>query len=188
MLPLFYYTIVGSRDISQWESDTLFDAAYHLSSIGGILRSGNATGSDLAAEDGHYAAMADGLSKHYPDIFTVKSKGHWRPYTTLADVKLNDYQAYEDALRLVSEIHPAPDRLNKWMLDLHTRNMFQPLGVGLDNPSKLLIACADKLKNGDAGGGTRTAWTLAKQNGIPCFNIRNRTPYELECFINSIVF
>ena len=63
------------------------------------------------------------------------------------------------------------------------------LGRDLENPvpSLFLLACSDVDKNGDAKGGTRTAWMLAKQFNIPCFNIRGKSKREIFEFIKPIL-
>ncbi|MCY1449844.1 hypothetical protein D9M71_666120 [compost metagenome] len=79
----------------------------------------------------------------------------------------------EEAYQLASETHPAWDKCSKGAKALHVRNTFQILGPNLDSPSSFLICWAKVDKYGNISGGTRTAWELAKANGVPCFNLYN---------------
>lgn len=185
---MFWYTGVGSRDITGSEEDIIFNLAYHIAVIGGKLRSGNAPGSDLTFEDGHWAAYDDGLCDFLPDIYipwTGFEHGEHPKDRYMSDRNLG-YE-WQNAVALVSKIHPAWDYLKRGARALHTRNAFQPLGSWLSHPSKFLLACSDTDRRGIPKGGTRTAWVLAERYDIPCFNIRGRTQYEAESFINSII-
>lgn len=188
---MWWFTGIGSRDISDDERDMIFDLSYHAASMEGILRSGCAPGSDEEFEMGYEAAFRDGLTWRSPDLivpwenFQPRDNSPWNRHR-LSERILGS--AWQDAVKMVAEIHPAPSKLSQGAYKLHTRNMFQPLGQFLQNPSKFLLACSDSDKYGDPKGGTRTAWMLAKRYDIPCFNIRGRGMDEALDFIESIVF
>lgn len=186
-----YWTGVGSREITDEEDDTMFNIAYHLALLGLIYRGGGAPGSDLSFEDGHMAAGVDYPKKvRRPEIF-----GPWKnwnnstdPRRTLLYYSPDDIHAADllGARELLKDVHPAFPYLKRGALALHSRNMHQPLGPRLDVPSMFLLACSDTDKYGIPKGGTRSAWVLAEQFGIPCFNIRNKSLYAIESFIGSI--
>jgi hypothetical protein len=67
-------------------------------------------------------------------------------------------------------IHPAPERLSRGALALHTRNVFQVLGYDLISPSNVLFCYTKMTKAGKPSGGTATAYNLALQNNIKCYN------------------
>lgn len=188
---MWFWTGIGSRDISIEEEDIIFDLAYHLAAMDGVLRTGCASGSDERFEDGYAEAYSDGLTFRSPELyipwnnFMPNIQRPWKRNRAHPGA-LGD--AWNDAMRLVAEIHPAHNRLSQGAYKLHARNMFQPLGYFLDKPSKFLLACSDSDKYGDPKGGTRTAWMLAKRYDIPCFNIRGRDMDEALDFIESVVF
>lgn len=187
---MFQYTGVGSRDISEEEEDLIFNLAYHLASIGGRLRSGNAPGSDLTFEGGHWQAYLDGLCNFLPEIYvpwTGFEHGDFPGKHRYMSERNLGYE-WRNAAQLISKIHPAWDYLKRGARALHTRNGFQPLGPWLSHPSKFLLACSDVDRKGIPKGGTRTAWVLANDFGIPCFNLRGKTLHEAESFIDSIIW
>ena len=72
------------------------------------------------------------------------------------------------------KIHPQGEALSEINRKFHTRNVFQVLGPGLDRESDILVCSAPNL-NGDmkkVTGGTSTAWDVAMEKNIPCFNVR----------------
>lgn len=81
---------------------------------------------------------------------------------------------YNDAVEIASNIHPAWNRLGRGAKALHTRNVYQVLGLDLNTTSKVLFCYAQPTKNkqGLAGvkGGTNTAVQLAMKNNIPIYN------------------
>lgn len=187
---MFYWTGVGSRDITDDEADIIFDIAYHLAAIGGLLRSGNAPGSDLTFEEGYWAAYKDRLCNRIPHIY-VPWEGFRHgdfPHQDRYISERNLSWEWTNAMQLIADIHPAWNHLKRGARALHTRNAFQPLGATLSRPSKFLLACSDVDKYGIPKGGTRTAWVLAERYDIPCFNIRGRNQREVENFINSIIW
>ncbi len=186
---MFYWTGVGSRDTTEDEYEMMISLGYHIASLMGILRSGNAPGSDLAFETGYWEAYEDRLTDQIPHIYVPwPSFRHGDfPNQTRYVSERNLGIEWANAARLISKVHPAWERLSRGARALHTRNAFQPLGARLSRPSRFLLACSDTDKHGVPKGGTRTAWVLAEQYGIPCFNIRDKTLFQVESFINSII-
>ena len=54
---------------------------------------------------------------------------------------------------------------------LHTRNVYQVLGLDLNTPSEFVVCYADVDKHNNVIGGTATAVNIAKEVGIPVYNI-----------------
>lgn len=179
-----YYTGVGSRDTPKDQCDVITNIAALLSSHGYILRSGGAEGADTAFEQGALQHLVRS-PKQRIDIYLPwdgfegrkKSLNYFVPEQVPAVI-------WDDAVRIAKEVHPDWAACKKGAKTLHTRNVFQVLGHTLDNPSKFLICWAPVDKHGDATGGTATAWKLAKQRGVKCFNLNiTFDVLELEDFL-----
>ena len=164
-----YYTGIGSRNISEEEEFQLIYIGDYMARHGYTLRSGKARGAD--------SAFADGAMNH--DKSMVVNYVPWENFNinqpSPLDVEIDNLKqslqsrCYSEAERL----HPAWSKCSPAAKKLHARNMLQV--TGHEEPKKLstvLICCVDIDKNGDAIGGTRTAWMKAKSIGIPCLNIR----------------
>ncbi len=67
---------------------------------------------------------------------------------------------------------------------LHARNMFQPLGLGLKEPSMRTYLWAPPTKDGLCTGGTRSAMALSIKLGIPAVNFA--VPAHLERLIEFL--
>lgn len=163
-----YYSGVGSRDTPDEVMEIMEEIAFKLSQDEWILRSGGAKGADSA--------------------FELGARNSFSPYTPSIYIPWNGFnQRFEDngcicfrslteeiqrgATELASTIHPAWGNLSDGAKLLHARNMLQVLGNDLNTPSKFLICWAKVDKQGIPKGGTRSAWVLAKNNNIPCFNL-----------------
>lgn len=168
-----YYTGVGSRNTPQSILELINQISIKLSEKDYILRSGGADGADNA------------FYKHKP----AKSEIYlpWKGFNgSNSDLYLDVLSNRLKAEELAKEIHPAWQYLSNGAKKLHTRNTYQVLGLNLDNPSKFLICWAEVDKHGIPKGGTRTAWILAKQYSIPCFNLfLEKDKERLEKFIQT---
>lgn len=188
-----YYTGVGSRKTPYSARPYLVDVAKYLSERGVVLRSGGAAGADsyfqAGAESMWYVLESPWNTSHGKGY---KAPELYLPWVGFGDFLDNeDYYAGEPPYRLIpldeiesdlvcraaqiaSEIHPAWNKLTDAGKKLHTRNIFQVLGRDLQTPSSFL-ACYAETNNGKVSGtpigGTRTAWCLAKEHNIECFNM-----------------
>lgn len=166
-----YYSGIGSRETPKDILEVMTQIGYVLAKKGFILRSGHADGADMAFEIGAKKYVISSLKQLY-DIYIPwsgfngceKSKNHFIA---------TELDNYELAWEMAQEIHPAWDRCSAGAQSLHSRNCMQVLGSDLKTPSKFLICYAKTTKSGSISGGTRTAWELAKNYGIPCFNLYN---------------
>lgn len=187
-----YYTGIGSRNTPESIQEIIVNIAYKLAGIGYTLRSGAAQGADSAFEKGAsswfedngecYPAPASLMQIYIPwDNFIFVPEDYKDCYKSLAQ-QSTKYQAHQ----IASEIHPAWERCSRGAKALHSRNVYQVLGVNLKTPSSFLIAYAEPTKDGSVKGGSATAWNLAKKYNIPCFNLYVKEDRErLEKFINE---
>ena len=144
-----FYTGVGSRKAPQDILMLIKQTAAFLSHEGWILRSGGADGCDTAFERGATKSQ----------IFYAKD-------------------ANKEALAIAAKYHPSWDRLSPFVKNLHGRNVFQVLGRDLKTPSRFLICwtpdgCKSHKERTTKTGGTGTAISIASENNIPVFNLKN---------------
>jgi len=161
-----YYTGVGSRKTPKEICDLMTKIASELEKQGYILRSGGAAGSDFAYQKG---------------VHKLENKQIFIPWKNFGyGISLEDLipEKVQDAMELVSIIHPNPKALTDAGWKLHARNVFEVLGSTLKEPSKFLICYAKIDKDGNPLHGTRTAWMVAKLHEIPCFNLFIKADYD----------
>lgn len=176
-----FYTGVGSRETPDEMMEVIRQLAYKLARKGFRLRSGAAEGADKAFEAGWWKARMD-VIKECPhashamsaEIYIAWSGFNGHTATSHAgNVYIPSGAIANEAEAIVSKIHPAWHACSQGARKLHSRNVFQVLGQDLKTPSTMLICWAKTDKAGNVKGGTATAWNLAKQNNIPCFNLNN---------------
>lgn len=163
-----YYTGVGSRECPVDILSLIECVAYKLSREGWTLRSGGAEGADNAFEEGDY--WEQGRCEIYIpwNGFNQRFQEHDDGYIVASSLS-----NYSRATEIAETIHPAWDKLSQGAKTLHTRNVYQVLGKDLNTPSKFLMCWAKPTKNG-VSGGTNTAYTLARQRGVSCFNLYDK--------------
>lgn len=167
-----YYAGIGSRKTPQDIMVLEAQIATKLDSLGFILRSGGAEGSDKAFERGstnYLSYRAD----HY--VVVVNNNPAKLPYS---DWALNE------ARSIAKSLHPAWDKCNEYTRKLHTRNTFQILGLQLNSPVEFVVCWtpAGEVKESDLSirtGGTATALRLAFQRNIPVYNLAYKSHYEM---------
>ena len=176
-----YYTGVGSRKVTHKQGYELHNTAIRLHRLGLCLRSGGATGADSYFEAGVDNNWCDSLSSNDnpSEIFVpylgFGCKGYKITHLPSRYIPLSaiDESLVQKARSIARDVHPAWGKLTDAGRALHVRNIFQVLGRDLETPSSFLLCAApytDK-KNGTPTGGTRTAWMIAKQHGIDCYNL-----------------
>lgn len=166
------YTGVGSRKVPSDISFLLSCLSSLLESKGYILRSGGAIGCDTAFENG------------------VQSNNNKHIYLTKADKFSNQFIRYTDnqirnarMFIIDNNVHPMWINLGKYDKELHTRNIFQVLGVDMNIKSKFLICWTrDGAHSIDectrSTGGTATAIKVACLNNIPVFNLGYKPHFD----------
>lgn len=166
-----YYTGVGSRETPDHILKIMRDVAFKLDEMGWILRSGGADGADTAFQIGAVNTPSE--------IYLPWNNFNQTPGRTIDASKLSNYREASD---IASGLHPAWDRLTRGPRALHTRNVYQVLGLDLDTPSRLLVCWAPIVgKRGEVKGGTNTAVKLARMKGIPVRNLYEEDVLQRVC-------
>lgn len=175
-----HYTGIGSRLTPGNIIDLIKQYSHSLSKNGYVLRSGGAIGADIAFES---ASLTDSREIYLP----------WRNFNRFGyedDVSIVacDLNNYDEAIEIAKRIHPAWNKLNEPSKLLHTRNVYQVLGKDLSTPSEFLVCWANVDIADVPIGGTRTAYVLAKELGVPTYNLyfdSDRKEFE-DRFINHL--
>lgn len=171
-----YYTGVGSRETPQPILKFIEQVAYWLAGRGYTGRSGSAAGADSAFEQGfsNYEEI-NGM----PDKATFEAYLPWRDFSGKLEGSIHivtpELPNYNEAFNIASTIHPAWNRLGRGAKALHTRNVYQVLGLDLKTPSCVLFCYAPTTRNKQGivtgvKGGTNTAVQLAMKHNIPIYN------------------
>lgn len=161
---MIYYTGVGSRGTPDSILALMRTIGAIVPQYGIICRSGSADGADLAFENGCLQSGSNLFESYLP---WNGFNGLYKDQTHIIPSTLSNYQ---DAIHIARSIHPVFDKLSSAVQKLHTRNVYQVLGMDLHTPSSFLVCYAKPTKTGVAGG-TGTAWELAKRHGILCYNL-----------------
>lgn len=171
-----YYTGVGSRETPEHILKFIEQVAYWLAGRGYTGRSGSAAGADSAFEQGfnHYE-IVNGIS----DYVSFEAYLPWKGFSDINEDSIHiiapSLPNYNEAVEIASTIHPAWNRLGRGAKALHTRNVYQVLGLDLKTPSCVLFCYAPTTKNKQGivtgvKGGTNTAVQLAMKYNIPIYN------------------
>lgn len=158
------YAGVGSRETPPAVQDFMRDIAARLARRAYLLRSGAADGADTAFEDG-CKAVGGRMEIWLP----------WKGFNEHADTGFYPTEAHA---AVAATVHPAWDRLTRGPRALHSRNVGQVLGRGLDQPVSFVLCwtrdgCINDATRTEDTGGTATAIVLAARRGIPVFNLFN---------------
>jgi len=137
------YAGIGSRQTPPEILSQMTDIAKELESKGYILRTGDAKGADKSFREG------TGNSEIY---------------------RADD--ATDVTRAIAKEIHPNPDALTDYALDLMARNTNQVFGENLDTPVDFVLYWAKESNNPmRPQGGTGQAVEMANLKGIPTINM-----------------
>lgn len=96
----------------------------------------------------------------------------------------------DKAAKIAMDHHPAWYRLKRGGRAMHTRNVFQALGIKLtpETYADLTIYCADETPSRKVSGGTATAVEISRSHGIPTFNLRFDSDFEeLKAILESLL-
>ena len=159
--PSLTYAGIGSRksgeaccpDTGKPILQCMKEIAQYLEAKGYILNSGGAIGADQAFESG----VRSQLKKQ---IFFASDA---TPLTRA----------------IAKELHPAPQVLKGYPLDLMARNTYQIFGRNLDTPVDFVLCwtpdgCQSHTSRTRATGGTGQAIDMASRTGIPIINMANK--------------
>lgn len=167
-----YVTCIGTTEPTEAQFQFAQELGYFLCVQGFSIRSGKAPGIDQAFQNGFEKALAEGDYIRDPQIFLP-----WKTFeknNVFVSDRYDRFNYSEESVAKASEIastvHPVWQQLTPGQRLFHTRNVFQALGEDCETPSAFLIACALEDKEGLPKGGTRTAFKIARDRGIPCIN------------------
>ena len=152
-----YYAGIGSRvlpDMIMWGD--MMKIARRFKKKGWTLRSGGAMGSDTAFEQG--AAEACEIYLAWQQRYLGKGKHFIGP----------ELPNWNEAMKLGEKYHPAWNKLTDGAKALHARNSYIILGNDLQTPVSLVICYT---KDGTEIGGTAQGMRMARDYGIPIFNL-----------------
>lgn len=153
-----FYAGIGARATPPEVLSLMTRAAFALLKRGYVLRSGHAIGADSAFERGAGDAA---------EIF-LPVPG-WRASASAFHKGTLGVEVWGRARAITAAHHPAFAGLSPFVQDLHTRNVFQVLGPGLDSPAEFVLCWT---ADGEASGGTGQALRIAAIHGIPVYNLQ----------------
>lgn len=152
------YAGIGSRNISSIEQNRISKTADLMCSLGYVLYSGHADGSDISFE-----RSCDGFGISFLP---------WKNFNKdLISPTIKTFDISDNAFESVSKFHPYPGNLTSAGRMLMARNYHQVCGNMLVPIVDYVIFCADE-KNGNVIGGTGQAVRIARSLGIQCINLR----------------
>ena len=156
-------TGIGTRYPSKQAFEMLFRIARRMALTGWELRSGGAIGCDTAWEHGF-------LPSEKKEIYL--SRGTFGDSAKNAACgRISDYgDIWFEAEDIASKLHPRWENLSESSQALHTRNVFQVLGLDLKSRTDVVAAYAAP-SGFSVKGGTATAFNLARAKGIPTYNL-----------------
>ena len=174
-----YYTGVGSRSAPKKIYEIMVEVGYKLAGQGYTLRSGAAEGADRAFEVGVIQWFLENGESYPAPASLAQIYIPWASFTDIHEDYKDWYKVLDRlpnknlAREIASRVHPAWDKCSRGAKALHTRNVYQVLGVNLATPSQFLICWAEPDKHGVPKGGTRTAWVLGEEyiGKEKCFNL-----------------
>lgn len=155
-----HYAGIGSRETPQAYLEQMTTIATYLAARGWILRSGGASGADMAFEQG---------ADHMKEIFL--------PWPNFNGSFSHHFVIPEEAFQIASEFHPAWNNLSPTARLLMGRNVQQVRGKLLTTPSKFVIcwtpdgADGYNIRTSQNTGGTGQAIRIAHASRIPVYNI-----------------
>ena len=159
---------VGSRKVPPEVYNQLRDLGKMMAEHGIILRSGGATGADMAFEDG--CNLVHGQKEIYLP---------WKGFNRNASPHYTEVPGMEE---LAITYHPGYNTLSQPIKKLMKRNGQQVLGQFLNDPTDLIICWTPDGKEHDTTkdtGGTGQAIRIANGHDIPVFNMQNLLSHDL---------
>ncbi|QQO38481.1 hypothetical protein VPG01_123 [Vibrio phage VPG01] len=174
--------VVGSRTLTEQDAERIQVIGKLLFLLGVMGASGNALGND----------------KEWDKYIFVQHFLPWNGYNDGHETGNAQFLSLEscpealrmEAARIAEEHHPAWDRLKRGGRAMHTRNVFQALGVALspETMADLTVYCAEESQARIVKGGTRTAVEISRSYGIPTFNLRfDKDFYELKATLEEML-
>lgn len=148
------YTGIGSQETPEWICKIMKDISGYLYVKGYKLRSGGADGADKSFES---------------FVKDIKLKEIYLPWRGFNGNYSPLYNVSRRAMGMASNYYPYQwERAKRTTKLLMGRNVYQVLGKLLNKPSKFIICYT---KDGCFSGGTGLALRVAKDYGIPIYNL-----------------
>lgn len=172
------YAGVGSRETPADVCDLMRGIASTLAQRQWMLRSGHADGADIAFEEG--CVSVNGTKEIYIpwNGFHKARHGYNDAYA------VHCLKNHIEAIGIAQETHPNWKACGEGAQMLHTRNVYQILGMNLDTPVSMVICWT---KGANATGGTGQAIRLAERQSIPVFNLfTDDTVDKLQDFVFKV--
>jgi hypothetical protein len=163
-----FYAGIGSRETPNDVLKSMREIARKLYRNGYILRSGGASGADMAfAVGAAEASLGDSGIPYKIYLPSAKFNGHkHNPSRGFLDSSTSP--TWQKALEIVDIYHPAPERLTEYARKLMARNAYQILSTTLNNPVDFVICWT---KGGKEIGGTAQAMKIARAFEVPIYNL-----------------
>jgi len=155
------YAGIGSRETHPDVLALMVTLGAKLAEAGWTLRSGAAPGADSAFEAG---CDQQGGNK---EIF-IPWNGFGSRRITERGVLLVPAQSQEQAHAIAAKAHPKWAFLKPAVRKLHARNVCQVLGADLEAPVAFVLCWTP---NGSGSGGTGQAIRIAREAGVPIFDL-----------------
>jgi hypothetical protein len=168
-----YFAGIGSRETPNGVKPMIEEVCSMLYKNNFVLRSGGAPGADLMFE-----SSFEGEKEIY-----LPWKGFNQNVSNLFLDRFEQKIVLE-ARELAKKHHPNWTGLSGSAKDLMTRNSFQVLGQDLSTPVDFIVCWT---QGGLIKGGTGQAMRIAKNLGIPIFNLYDKDClHKLRIFLSSI--
>jgi hypothetical protein len=168
-----YYAGIGSRETPPGIEPSIEEAAGFLGKMGFVLRSGGAPGAD---------AMFEKYCKGDMEIYLPWSKFNDNESDLIID-KMDQNLVFR-AREIAKKYHPGWNYLSPAAKKLMARNTFQVLGYDLETPSSFIVCWTT---GGKISGGTGQALRIAKDLGIPIFNLFNKDAlHKIKVYITNL--
>jgi hypothetical protein len=168
-----YFAGIGSRETPNGIKPMIEEVCSILSKNEFILRSGGAPGADSMFEEYYLGEK---------EIYLP-----WKAFNqNTSDLFLESFNAQIilEAREIAKKYHPNWTGLSGSAKNLMTRNTFQILGQNLSTPSKFIVCWT---QGGNIKGGTGQAMRIAKDLGIPIFNLYNKDClHQIRIFLSSL--
>lgn len=158
-----FYAGIGARATPPDMLSLMTEIAESLGKQNYVLRSGGAKGADTAFYEG-----ARRSNSPYRIYLPSSSFNGFRANPSQGFMDATTSPTWRMALDTVDKYHPAPDRLSSFARALQARNAYQMLGATMDRPASMVVAWTP---NGAVTGGTGQALRMAKDYGIPTYNL-----------------
>ena len=156
------YAGVGSRQTPVDVCDLMRGIASTLAQRHWMLRSGHAEGADIAFEEGCMSVTGT------KEIYIPWNGFHKARHGYNDAYAVHCLKNHLQALDMAAQTHPNWKACGDSVQMLHTRNVYQIMGMDLKTQVSMVICWT---KDGNATGGTGQAVRLAERLSIPVFNL-----------------